>query len=105
MTTHSSILAWRIPWTRGTWWTTVHGVAKLYKYYKLKHYLLTRDKEMATYYSCLDNPMDKGAWRVTIHGVTKSWTRLSNYATTTPTLLTSLEVCKIFSLTTETVCL
>ena len=27
LATHSSILAWRIPWT-GTWWATVHGVAK-----------------------------------------------------------------------------
>ena len=28
--THSSILAWRIPWTEelGTWWATVHGVTK-----------------------------------------------------------------------------
>ena len=25
--THSSILAWSIPWT-GVWWATVHGVAK-----------------------------------------------------------------------------
>ena len=28
MTTHSGILAWRIPMDRGAWWTTVHGVAK-----------------------------------------------------------------------------
>ena len=33
MVTHSSILAWRIPWTenpmdREAWWATVHGVAK-----------------------------------------------------------------------------
>ena len=28
MATHSSILAWRIPMERGTWWATVHGVAK-----------------------------------------------------------------------------
>ena len=27
MATHSSILAWRIPWT-GAWWSTVHGVTK-----------------------------------------------------------------------------
>ena len=26
--THSSILAWRIPVDRGAWWATVHGVAK-----------------------------------------------------------------------------
>ena len=28
MTTHSSILAWRIPMDRGTWQAVVHGVAK-----------------------------------------------------------------------------
>ena len=28
LTTHSSILAWRIPMDRGAWWATVHGVAK-----------------------------------------------------------------------------
>ena len=27
MATHSSILAWRIPMDRGTWWAMVHGVA------------------------------------------------------------------------------
>ena len=29
MATHSSILAWRIPMNRGTWWATVHGVARV----------------------------------------------------------------------------
>ena len=28
MSTHFSILAWRIPMDRGAWWATVHGVAK-----------------------------------------------------------------------------
>ena len=28
MATHSSILAWRIPMDKGTWWATVHGVSK-----------------------------------------------------------------------------
>ena len=29
MATHSSILAWRIPWTeRGAWWATVLGAAE-----------------------------------------------------------------------------
>ena len=28
MTTYSSILAWEILWTRGTWQATEHGVAK-----------------------------------------------------------------------------
>ena len=25
MSTHSSMLAWRIPMDRGAWWATVHG--------------------------------------------------------------------------------
>ena len=28
MATHSSILAWKIPWTKGVWQATVHGVTK-----------------------------------------------------------------------------
>ena len=28
MTTHSSILAWKIPVDRGAWWAAVRGVAK-----------------------------------------------------------------------------
>ena len=28
MATHSSILAWKIPWTEGAWKATIHGVAK-----------------------------------------------------------------------------
>ena len=28
MATHSSILAWKIPWTEEPWWVTVLGVTK-----------------------------------------------------------------------------
>ena len=28
LTTHSSILVWRIPWTEESWWAIVHIVAK-----------------------------------------------------------------------------
>ena len=31
MATHSSILAWRIPMDKGTWWATVHGNSKSQK--------------------------------------------------------------------------
>ena len=27
--THSSILAWKIPWTEGAWWATVQRVRKV----------------------------------------------------------------------------
>ena len=29
MATHFSILAWRIPWTKEPWQTTVHGVTRV----------------------------------------------------------------------------
>ena len=29
------------------------------------------EKEMATQYSYLENPMDRGAWRAMVHGVAK----------------------------------
>ena len=28
MATHSSVLAWRIPWPEEPWWVTIHGVTK-----------------------------------------------------------------------------
>jgi len=30
------------------------------------------EKEMATYFSCLENPMDRGAWWATVHRITES---------------------------------
>ena len=35
-------------------------------------------KEMATQYSCLENPMDREAWGAIATGVAKSWTQLSD---------------------------
>ena len=57
---HSSTLAWRIPWTRGAWWSTVHGVAKSWT--RLSDFTFTfhfhaLEKEMATHSSVL-------AWRI-----------------------------------------
>ena len=28
MATHTSILAWEVPWIRGAWWATIHGVTE-----------------------------------------------------------------------------
>ena len=39
MTTHYSILAWRIPKDRGAWWVAVHGVAKSQTQLTTKHRL------------------------------------------------------------------
>ena len=39
--------------------------------------------------SCLENPVDGGVWWATVHGVTKSWTRLSDFALSSPEVYTS----------------
>ena len=59
MATHSSILAWKIPWTEA-WWAAVHGVAKSRT--RLSDFTFTfhfhvLEKEMATHSSVL-------AWRI-----------------------------------------
>ena len=66
MATHSSTVAWKIPWIGGAWWATVHGVAKsrtqlsdftfflfIVPFGEGKGNLLQR--------SCLENPMDREA--------------------------------------------
>ena len=85
MATHSSILAWGIPWTeqpgglRHMGCTTDEGsqVAK-WKRIHLPGSILGSERSPGEghgnplQYSCLENPMDSGAWWATVCGVTKS---------------------------------
>ena len=69
MATHSSTLAWKIPWmeepgglqSMGSQRSPGEGNGNPPQYY------------------CLENPIDGGAWWSTVHGVTKSWARLSDF--------------------------
>ena len=96
--THSSILAWRIPWTK------VHGVTKSWTRLSDFHWRLSGKKNSPAnagdlghtglipelgrspgegngnplQCSCLENPMDREAWQAITHGVRKSRTQLSN---------------------------
>ena len=54
--THSSILAWKIPWTEEPGRLWFHG----------------EDTGYPLQYSGLENSMDRGLWRATVHGVAKS---------------------------------
>ena len=42
-------------------------------------------------YFCLENPMDRGAWQATVRRVEKSWTRLKQLSTHTPTIIPSFQ--------------
>ena len=110
MTTHSSILAWEIPWTEEPGGLQSMGSKKT------GHDLVTKQQQSKSeiqnrlfghcfqigegngnplQYSCLENPMDGGAWWATVHGVAKSRTRLSDF---TYLLIVGLENHKVFFL-------
>ena len=80
MATHSSILAWRIPWTE-----------ILLQFRSLRRCGFDPwvgrspggEHGNPLQYSCLENPMDRGAWRAIVHRVSKSRTPLKRLSTHT----------------------
>ena len=65
VTTHSSILAWRIPWTEGP------GGLKSIGFQGSKS---GEGNSNPLQYFCLGNLRDRGAWEAAVHGVAKSRT-------------------------------
>ena len=73
MAPHSSILAWRIPWTEEPGGLLSMAQSRT----RLKRLSSSSNGEGngdPLQYSCLENPLDRGAWWATGHGVTKSQT-------------------------------
>ena len=67
MATHSSILAWEIPWTE-----ELHGLQSMGSQ---KSRIAIKPQPRGLYplqYSCLGNPMERGAWQATVHKVVRS---------------------------------
>ena len=81
MATHSSTLAWKIPWAEEPGRLQVHGVAKSQTRlsdFTLTFHFLELEKEMATHSSVLAwrIPGIWGAWWAVVCGVTQSQTQL-----------------------------
>ena len=78
MASHSSTLAWKIPWMEEPGGLQVHGVAKSQtRLSNFTHFSLSSIGEgngNPLQCSCLENPKDGGAWWAAIYGVTQSWT-------------------------------
>ena len=98
--THSSILAWRIPWiksmgsqrVRQDWANFTH--LKIENYVNFENWNLEKQNlhfwDFAVHYaclvgegngnplqySCLENPVYREAWWAAVHRVAQSWTRL-----------------------------
>ena len=62
MTTHSSILAWRIPWTQESGRLQSMGSQSQTRLKRLSAHLDGEGDGTPLQYSYLENPMDGGAW-------------------------------------------
>ena len=74
MATHSSILAWRIPWMEEPSRLQSMGPQRVGHDWATSPYIFGEVNGNSLQYSCLENPMVRGAWWATVHGVTKSQT-------------------------------
>ena len=79
MATHSSTLAWKIPWTEEP--VRLHGVAKSrtrQSDFTFTFHFHALEKEMAAHSSVLglENPRDRGACWAAVYGVAQSRKRL-----------------------------
>ena len=79
MVTHSSILAWRNPWTEepgrlySPWGHKESDTAKqLHFHFSLS--CIGEGNGNPLQCSCLENPRDGGAWWAAVSGVAQSWT-------------------------------
>ena len=87
MATHSSTLAWEIPWTEE------HGRLQSMRSLRVGHdwasslslftFMHWRRKWQPT---CLENPRDGGAWWAAVYGVTQSRTRLKRLSSSSKRL-------------------
>ena len=73
MATHSSILAWRIPWTQKPGGPQLMGLQRVghAQVTNTHTHTHTHVNGSLLQYSGLGNPMDRGAWRAIVHGVTR----------------------------------
>ena len=80
MATHSSILAWKIPWTEEPGRLQSMGreesdmTEQLHFHFSLS--CIGEGNGNPLQYSCLENPRDGGAWWAAVCGVAQSQTRL-----------------------------
>ena len=96
MATHSSVLAWRIPWTEepgGLLSMRSHGVG--HDWSDLACIRVGNGNPLQ--YSCLENPRDRGAWWA-VHRVRHDWSDSAAAAAATPHIKYESWKCRLLSL-------
>ena len=80
MATHSSTLAWKIPWTEELGRLQSMGSLRVDTTEQLHfHFSLScigEENGTPLQCSCLENPRDGGAWWAAVYGIAQSWTGL-----------------------------
>ena len=76
MATHSSTLAWKIPWTEEPGRLQSMGSLRVGHDCVTSLSCIGERNGNPLQCSCLENPRDGGAWWAAVYGVTQSWTRL-----------------------------
>ena len=73
MATHSSVLAWRIPWTEEPGGLLSIGSQSWTRLKRLgMRACIGEGNGNPLQYPCLENPRDRGAWWAAIYGVAQS---------------------------------
>ena len=75
MATHSSILAWRVPWTEEPGGLLSMELTESTRLKRLSmHACIGEGNGNPVQYSCLENPRGRGAWWAAVYGVAQSQT-------------------------------
>ena len=80
--THSSTLAWKIPWTGEPGRLQSMGSLRVGYDWATSLSRIREGNGNLLQYSCLENSMDRWAWQATVHGVAKSRIWLSDFTFT-----------------------
>ena len=78
MSTHSSILAWRIPWTRGAWQATIHRIERVRHDLATNHHHHHRQLNGHEFEQTLGDSEGQGNLACCSPWVAKSQTQLSD---------------------------
>ena len=76
MATHSSTLAWKMPWTEDSGRLQSMGLLRVGHNWAISLSRIGEGNGSPLQYSCLENPREGGGWWAAVYGVAQSRTRL-----------------------------
>ena len=90
MATHSSNLAWKIPWTEGPGGLQSMGSLGVRQDWATSLSCIGEGNGNPHKCSCLENPRDGGAWWAAVYGVAQSRTRLKRLSSNSSNLAVAI---------------